>query len=355
MRIALTSAYCWPEVRRGGERYLHELAGALARRGHQITVLSSAWDAGTSTEDGTTVVRLQRRSADEETHERRFATMCSRRLLLGRFDVVHALGVRDAVAAVATARWRGHRTVYTNLGNPLKSWWDEQPDRALHERLVRDVDVYGCLSAHAANVLADGYGRRGALTRGGVSTSVFTPAATRASRPTLLYSGVLTVSRKHVALLLEAVALLAARMPDVELWLSGSGDPSELLAKAPPAARERTTVLPIGSPADQPARYGQAWATVLPSVHEAFGLALVESLACGTPIVGADDAALPELVRPGVGALATPGDAASLATACEAALGLASEPGITDRCRAAAEPYDWDRSVAPEIEALYRD
>jgi hypothetical protein len=34
--------YAWPEVRRGGERYLHELASALADTGHRVRVLTTA-------------------------------------------------------------------------------------------------------------------------------------------------------------------------------------------------------------------------------------------------------------------------------------------------------------------------
>ncbi|MEY2469223.1 MAG: hypothetical protein QOF21_1921, partial [Actinomycetota bacterium] len=33
MRILLSHVYSWPEVRRGGERYLHELGAALVEAG----------------------------------------------------------------------------------------------------------------------------------------------------------------------------------------------------------------------------------------------------------------------------------------------------------------------------------
>ncbi len=46
LRIVLTHVYAWPEVRRGGERYLHELASALADAGHQVSILSTATAPG---------------------------------------------------------------------------------------------------------------------------------------------------------------------------------------------------------------------------------------------------------------------------------------------------------------------
>lgn len=243
--------------------------------------------------------------------------------------------------------------MYTNLGNPDRTWWDAQPDGAAHRRVVAKIDAYGCLSKYAAGCLQRDFGRDSVLTPGGVSLQRFAPAPRRAARPTLLFSGAIDDPRKCVASLLEAVAILAARRVDVRLQLSGSGDATPLLAAAPPAAQERTEVLPLDTPEDQPRRYGEAWATVLPSIGEAFGLALLESLACGTPVVGNDDCALPELVSPKVGALATAGDPVSLADACKQALELSRVNGIVDVCREAAGSYDWDAGIAPNLEAIY--
>ena len=243
--------------------------------------------------------------------------------------------------------------MYTCLGNPVRSWWESRPDGAAHQRVVDEIDVYGCLSEYGRGFLRRDYGRQGALTPGGVNLSGFRPTTERAGDPTLLYSGVLDDPRKGVAELLEAVAILSRTEPRVRLWLSGPGDASRVLASAPSAARDRTDVLPIGTPDDQPERYAKAWATVLASRGEAFGLVLVESLACGTPIVATDDGGLPELIEPGAGVLAPTDDPDALAQACAEALGLATDADVRSRCRNAAERHDWDGSVAPAVEELY--
>jgi hypothetical protein len=41
VRIALLHPTYWPEVRRGSERLAHDLATALANRGHEVTLLTS--------------------------------------------------------------------------------------------------------------------------------------------------------------------------------------------------------------------------------------------------------------------------------------------------------------------------
>lgn len=354
LRVALTHAFSWPEVRRGGERFLHELAGALARRGHEVTVVAGARRWSVTREDDVRVIRIPRGDPGSAFRaERWFGRLVVPALIAGRFDVVHSLGARDASGAVFTSRLRNARTVYTNLGLPLRESWQRRPDRRAHERVVEQIDVYGCLSRYARQCLRDGFGRMGALTPGGVRLARFRPTSTRSREPTLLYSGALYEPRKNVATLLEAVAILSQTEPRVRLWLSGPGDAAPLLADAPAAARDRTDVLPLGSPEDQPDRYAAAWATVYPTYNEAFGLVLVESLACGTPVIGSDHASLPELIEDGTGTTARLGDAQALAEACAYALDLARRPGIRDDCRAVAARHDWDACVAPGIEELY--
>jgi phosphatidylinositol alpha-mannosyltransferase len=357
VRLALTHTYCWPDVRRGGERFLHELAGSLARRGHAVSIISSARRPGRAVEDGVDVIRLPGPAGTGIRQELRFGRTVFPPLLARRFDAVHSLGPGDGASSIVAAQLvrrlgQPRRTVFTHLGTPLRSYYEQQPDWRYQRFIAQHVDVYGCLSDHAARAFAEGFGRRPARTPGGVRLARFAPAAARASRPTLLYSGTFAEERKRVPDLLEAVALLSQDEPSVRLWLSGPGDPAPLLAAAPRAARERTEVLPLGTP-DMGGIYGRAWVTVLPAVYEAFGLVLLESLACGTPVVAIDHAGPPELVANGTGALAAPEDPRSLADACRRALSLSREPDIADRCRAAAAPFDWDAALAPRMEALY--
>lgn len=359
LRIALTHVYSWPEIRRGAERYLHELAAALSDAGHDATILSTATRPNRDRVLGVEVRYLRRNerrlarwfgplAAEADFGARAFFRLVGRSL-----DVWHAFGTADAAAAGIAGSVRGLRSVYTDLGISARSWREHRPDRRLYHSVLRRVDRYLCLSEAAAASVRRDYGREVAVVGGGVDLRRFAPEGRRHPTPVLLFASALNEERKNLAMLLDALAMLRRRRPTVELWLAGPGDPTPHLERAPAAAREAVSFLGVGSPADLIRLYGRAWATILPASGEAFGLVVLESFACGTPAVTLDEGGPAELVGPGTGATSRPTPEA-LADACERALDLAAARETVERCRAAAEPHDWRRGIVPRLERIYQ-
>lgn len=348
MRVVLTSVHCWPDVRRGGERYVHELAAGLQRAGHQAEVLSTG--SGSGEVLGVRVRRLPvrhlRRFGDLDV-EAAFGAQALAQLagpvLAGRYDVWHATSTADAAAA--TLLRSRVRTVFTDHGFPAAASRQARPDRRLHQRVVDRIGCYVCVSEAAGSYLSTDYGRAATVVPPGVTWSAHTPA-TRDVRPTVLYSGSLTESRKGVGLLLEAAALLKARVPQLQVWLAGPGE----------LPHDATLVTRCGLLDDAGLRdaYARAWVTVLPSTAESFGMTVVESLASGTPaVVRADGGGPAEIVTPGTGVLSGP-SAQDLAGALAAALELSQQAGTVDACRERARAFDWDTAVVPRILAAYQ-
>lgn len=158
-------------------------------------------------------------------------------------------------------------------------------------------------------------------------------------RPTLLTVRRL-VARMGVEALVDAMALVRERHPGARLLVAGDGYLREDLA-ARVAARDLTgTVDLLGfvPEAALPAHYAAADLFVLPTRSlEGFGLATIEALSCGTPVLATPVGANPEVVGGLDEALLTEGtDAAALAAGVDRWLGAnggdrgTGEDGATD-------------------------
>lgn len=372
MRVVLTSVHCWPDVRRGGERYAHELSAALTRAGHQVRMLSTGIHPGRDEVLGVPVRRLPVRHVPRRHYpepwtdlsvEAAFGAQSLAHLagpvLTGGVDVWHATSTGDGAAAawcgtVASRLGRDVRTVFTDHGFPARRSRDARPDRRAHGSVVRRIGAYVCVSRAAARFLEDDYGRAATVVPPGVRLDAHEVATSRHPHPVLLYAGSLTESRKGVPLLLEAAAILTADQPGLEVWLLGPGDARPTLDLAPAAGRAAVTRCGVVADDELRAAYASAWVTVLPSHAESFGMTVVESLASGTPAVVLETGGGPaEIVDDDRIGRRAPDTAEGLAAACADALELAAKPDTAAACRERAAAFDWDRAVVPAMERVY--
>ena len=369
MRIALLHPSYWPEVRRGGERLVHDVAAGLARRGHEVTLVTSHRARRTvTTEDGFRVIRNWR-PPTRLVHRRAYefhltnAPAVAAELLRGGYDVAHAFHPVDAWAA-ATARRVPF--VFSMNGIPARQFLVARRYRLpLLQRAVEAAKHVTVLSEAAAEPFERYLLRRPEIVPGGVTTNAFANSAPGAqiapgqidanSAPgaqiAVFCAASLNDERKRAGVLMEAFRILSGQRPGVRLVLAGLDDPTQgpEAVELPPGA-----VLAPVTDTDQLARgYASAGASVLPAVHEAFGLVLVESLAAGTPAVAARSGACPEVIDDDrVGRLFEPDDPGDLARALGEALDLGADPETAARCREHASRWDWDR-ILPRYEELY--
>jgi glycosyltransferase involved in cell wall biosynthesis len=97
--------------------------------------------------------------------------------------------------------------------------------------------------------------------------------------------------------------------------------------------------------------YNGAEMLVYPSLWEGFGLPIIEAMACGTPVVTANIASMPEVAGGGA-VLVDPMDSADIARGM---LAVATDYALRDRLRAfgleRAAQFTWDHAAAQTIEA----
>jgi glycosyltransferase involved in cell wall biosynthesis len=357
MRIALLHPTYWPEVRRGSERLAHDLGASLAGRGHDVTLLTSH-DAATtnSLEDGIRVIRERRPPLPPgakfyEDHVAS-APQRMRRLLGGEFDVAHALLPVEGWAASQARRLGGPPYVLSIHGVLNREYL---VNRRYRLEMLRTAVAGAAVTSVLSEAAAEPF-RRYALgdpviLPGGVICADYAGERSPADSPTLLCAASLGDPRKRGPFLLDAFARLRARTPDARLLLAGGQDPYGGLADD--GLREGVERLEIEHTDSLARAYRSAWATVLPSIHEAFGLVLLESLASGTPVVAARSGGAPDVAGgDGTGRLFEPDDEEDLARAMSEALELSTDPGASERCREQARRFDWG-SVVESYERVY--
>lgn len=174
-------------------------------------------------------------------------------------------------------------------------------------------------------------------------------ATTRHKVPRLLFVG-RAFERKGGPEVVAAVTELRRRL-DVSLDVVGPSPP--------PKSQWPQGVFFHGSlsPEDTSRLFGQASLFVMPSQFEAYGIALIEALACGVPCVARDVCAMPEILDDGKwGHLVSSEDPDELARVLESAL---IDSALHERVLASQQQfrrfYSWDRAAIQMLSELRRD
>jgi len=158
---------------------------------------------------------------------------------------------------------------------------------------------------------------------------------------------------KRVPIAVEAFARIAERVP-ARLVLVGDGPDRSVAEDRARSLGVSDRVVSLGKHDAVHELLACADLFLLPSSNESFGLAALEAMACGVPVVCAAAGGLPEVVPPEAGALVPVDDAIAMA---DASIRLLEDPVLWRSASAAAraravERFTADR-VVPRYEALY--
>ena len=342
--MALLHPVYWPEVRRGSERFIHELGRELAARGHRPTLITShVGPPRRSVEDGIEVVRLPRplpaRLGSRWHLEPHLSHLPGTALALRRArpDVIHALHPSDGWLAARSAARTGRPAVLSHMGIPRAGELDSaRLRRRIHGNAARGASAVVALSGAAAAAVRRELGVDARVIPPAVDLETFTPGPGRAPEPVIVCAADVGEERKRVPLLTAAFARVRAAHPAARLVLSRPRVPAAAAELRGAPGVELRDLDDEHALADA---YREAWVSALASEREAFGLVLAEAHACGTPGVGTDSGGIRELLDdPTVGRLFTGGEA-GLARALLDTIELARDPATAARCRERAERF----------------
>jgi glycosyltransferase-like protein len=260
------------------------------------------------------------------------------------YDIVHA---QDCISANAVGRCV--RTVHhiDHFSTPELA--------ACHERAIVSPYAHVCVSASVAAELRDGWGLSATVIPNGVDADRFAAAAPdrRLGEYVLAVGGI--EPRKGSLDLLAAYARLRLRYPEVRLVIAGGEtlfDYRDYRARWDAlAAQLQVEPLVLGPvPHDElPGIVAGAAVFAFPSTKEGFGLAAMEALAAGVPVVTRDLPVLREVFGSAVRYATEPaGFADALCTAM-----VADDPATTDAGRELAHRHTWSAAAERHLD-LYQ-
>jgi len=172
-------------------------------------------------------------------------------------------------------------------------------------------------------------------------------------RPVILYAGKFS-PRKHPEWLLEACN--RAAWPGQRPILAYVGD-GEMRADLERSASPDVRFLGFKNQRELPALYDLADIFVLPAEREPWGLAVNESMACGTAVVASDQVGCaPDLIDESCGAVFPCGDIAALSRALVDVLVRAGEAGVAARRKIAGWNFGTNiKGLRTALDAVMRD
>ncbi|MCX6501433.1 MAG: glycosyltransferase [Microbacterium sp.] len=316
LRICLIASSRFPiaEPFAGGlEAHTHSLAAALIARGHEVTLFAAAGSdpalpaEALEVDDFLPTAGARRDiSAAPDVFMRDHHAYLSLMLDLQRtghrrFDIVHNNCLHHLPVAMAPAL---DIPLVTTLHTPPTPWLESAM------RLAGAATTVIAVSEATATQWADTI--RAEVIRNGVDVREW--AAGSGGTAAVWFGRIVPEKGAHLA-------IDAARTAGMDLVLAGPRhDPSyfdqEIAPRLGPDVRYAGHL--SGEPLRQLVRSSRV-AVVTPCWDEPYGLVAAEAMACGTPVAAFDRGGLAEIVTPGSGRLAAPGDVPALAAAMLAA------------------------------------
>jgi glycosyltransferase involved in cell wall biosynthesis len=229
----------------------------------------------------------------------------------------------------------------------------------LERRNARRADRVFVTSEYSRRAAISAYGLAPARVRvvpEGVDPEFWRPADTAPSGHPVVVSVARQYPRKNTRTLLEAVPAVLERVPNLECRIVGGGPELPRLRQLVRRLRVERHVKLLGAlPRAEDVReeYRRASVFCLLSLQEGFGIAFLEAMATGLPIVGADFGGVPEVVPHGEVGLLVDGRSAPAVSAALVRL-LEDEPQRKRLARAGRERamrYAWPLVARAFLEA----
>ena len=361
MKIGIVCPYAW-DIPGGVSAHVHDLAIALERLGHTVSVLAPAEsDEGLPSFVQSTgkprAVRyngsVARLSFGPVT-----ASRVSKWIDEGEFDVLH---VHEPLAPSLSvlACW--------SAKGPIVATWHSSMDRSrvllslmkLARTAMEKVSARIAVSNAALETLREHVGGDALVIPNGVDIGAFNNALPLDGWPgsgkSLVFLGRVDEPRKGLKVLIDAYPAIRAKNPGLRLLIAGPGDASDLIDELSPSDAESITVVGMIREDQKASVLASGTLYIAPNTGgESFGIVLLEAMATGTPVVASNLAAFARVLGNGhAGVLFNNEDSESLAaTVNKLLLDEHQQQALSAAGHARAAQFDWS-IVAHQIVEVY--
>ncbi len=311
LRILQVTARYLPFIG-GVENHVYQVSKRLVRKGVEVTVLTTNPQNDLPEFETLEGVRIERVRAWPAQGDLYFAPAIYPRITNGRWDVIHIQSYHTLVPPVAMMAARKARIPYviTFHGGGHSSRL-RSSIRKLQRKLLRPLLNHAERLIAVAQFEIPFYGRelnfppeRFSLIPNGTDMSVSPVSRRDGHRDPLIVSvGRLERYKGHQRVI-EAMPALVKAVPDVRLWIAGSGpyEPNlrALVNKYDLADRVDIHAVPASNREEMAAELSNASLVVLLSDFETHPISILEAASLGIPALVTDTSGLRELAQKGL-------------------------------------------------------
>lgn len=276
------------------------------------------------------------------------------------FDLIDAhFFYPDGVAAVRLGELFGKPVFVTARGSDINVMARHPGPRRMIADAARKATASITVSESLKRAMVNDLGvpqEKVFVFRNGVDLKLFQPVDRDVARNklgmtrrTVLSVGNLVELKGH-----DLVIRALLELPDVDLWIIGEGEERERLVSLIHQLNLDDRARLIGNVTQARLRdyYGAADALVLASSREGWPNVLLESMACGTPVVATRVGGTPEIVKSrDAGALIEERTPQAIATGLRT---LLRDPPQPEAVRAYAMHYGWDETATGLVDLFSR-
>ena len=361
MKVGLVCPYDWCEPG-GVGAHVAELAIALRRLGHEVSVLTPAEDDSELPPYVVSAGKPVAVSYNGSVARIAFGPVAVRRvrrwLREGDFDVLHVHEpASPSLPALACWAARG----------PIVATWHSAMTRSralmagywLAQAVLEKVSGPIAVSEAARKTLVDHLGGDAVLIPNGVDCARFEHAEPLpgwpGDGPAIFFIGRIDEPRKGLQVLIAALPAILRAQPRTRLLVAGPGDVAAVRASLPAHLRDHVVFLGRVSEQDKVRAFHSVDLYAAPHTGgESFGIVLTEAMASGTPVLASDLDAFRRVLDDGrAGTLFAMGDPDALASAAIELLGDPAQRARTAAAgRAFVQRFDWVQ-VAKQVVEVY--